>query len=50
MKPDSLDGKVKIDSDIWSATSDEVINPGEKVVVIGVEGVHLIVKRLNNKK
>ena len=51
--PDSLEGKVRIGTDIWSATSDRVIEPGEKVVVIGVEGVHLIVRHLsirNRKK
>jgi len=50
VKPNSLDGKVKIDNDVWSATSNEVIGPGEKVVVIGVEGVHLIVKRLDSRR
>ncbi len=44
VKPDSLEGKVRIDSDVWSATSDRVIEPGRKIVVVGVEGVHLIVK------
>jgi membrane protein implicated in regulation of membrane protease activity len=49
VKPDSLEGKVRIDSDIWSATSDQVIEPGVKVVVVGVEGVHLIVKPLEEE-
>lgn len=49
VKPDSIDGKVRIDGDVWSATSDEVIEPGRKVVVVGVEGVHLIVKQLAEK-
>ncbi|OYT39278.1 MAG: hypothetical protein B6U89_04345 [Desulfurococcales archaeon ex4484_58] len=49
VKPDSIEGKVRIGSDIWSATSDRVIEPGSKVVVVDVEGVHLIVKPLSSK-
>ncbi len=49
VKPNSLEGKVRIGSDIWSATSDRVIEPGVKVVVIGVEGVHLIVRPLSSR-
>jgi inner membrane protein len=44
--PDSIDGKVKIDSQIWSATSDECIDPCVKVSVVKVSGVHLFVKRV----
>ena len=44
-----IDGKVRIGSDVWSATSDKVIEPGNKVVVVAVEGVHLIVKPLASK-
>ncbi len=47
--PDSYKGKVRIGGDIWTATSDKVIEPGNKVVVVGVEGVHLIVKPLASK-
>ncbi len=50
VRPDSLDGKVRIDSDVWSATSDTVIEAGSKVVVVGVEGVHLIVKRVDEPR
>jgi membrane protein implicated in regulation of membrane protease activity len=49
VKPNSIEGKVRIDSDVWSATSSEVIEPDRKVVVVGVEGVHLIVKPLAEK-
>ncbi|WFO75598.1 NfeD family protein [Desulfurococcaceae archaeon MEX13E-LK6-19] len=49
VKPDSLEGKVKIGSDIWSATSDRVIPKGEKVIVVNVEGVHLIVKPIDKE-
>jgi membrane protein implicated in regulation of membrane protease activity len=45
--PDSIDGKVKIDSQIWSATSDVHIGEGEKVTVVHVSGVHLFVKRVS---
>lgn len=43
--PNTLDGKVQIDSTIWSATSDECINECEKVTVVKVSGVHLFVKK-----
>ncbi len=49
VKPDSLDGKVRIGSDVWSATSREVIEAGSRVVVVGVEGVHLIVERVGEE-
>ncbi len=44
--PDSIDGKVQIDSTIWSATSDECIRECEKVIVVKVSGVHLFVKKV----
>jgi membrane protein implicated in regulation of membrane protease activity len=44
--PNSIDGKVQIDSTIWSATSDECINECEKVTVVRVSGVHLFVKKV----
>ncbi len=44
IRPDSIEGKVRIGSDVWSATSDTIIDPGIRVKVVGVEGVHLIVK------
>ena len=50
VKPYSLEGKVKIDSDTWSATSDVIIEPGKRVIVTGVEGVHLIVKPLKEEE
>lgn len=46
VSPDSIDGKVKIDSQIWSATSDECIDACQKVSVVSVSGVHLFVKRV----
>lgn len=44
--PGSIDGKVKIDQQVWSATSDEPIRAGEKVTVARASGVHLIVKKV----
>ncbi|MDO5862147.1 MAG: NfeD family protein [Thermoplasmata archaeon] len=42
----SMKGKVRIDSDLWSATSDEPIEEGARVVVERSEGVHVHVRRL----
>lgn len=44
--PGGIDGKVKIDSQVWSATSDERIEAGQKVGVVRVSGVHLFVRRI----
>jgi membrane protein implicated in regulation of membrane protease activity len=44
--PDSLSGKVKIDSGIWSAIADTEIPVGKKVTVISSEGVHVKVKEI----
>ena len=46
VSPDTIDGKVKIDSRIWSATSDECIDAYQKVSVVRVSGVHLFVKKV----
>jgi len=45
-RPGSLRGKVQIENDIWSATSDKVIPVGAKVVVKGSEGVHVKVEEV----
>ncbi len=42
--PNTLKGKVRIDNEIWSATSDKEIDVGKKVVVVKGEGVHVVVK------
>jgi len=44
VKPGNLKGKVKIDSDSWSATSEELIKAGTNVVVYDAEGVHVKVR------
>lgn len=43
-------GQVKINGQIWSAKTlyDEVISENEKVEVINVEGVKLVVRKVNN--
>lgn len=43
-EPGTLKGKVKIDSEIWSATSANPISAGKKVIVIHSEGVHVRVE------
>jgi len=42
--PNTLKGKVRIDTEIWSATSDSEIDVGRRVVVVKGEGVHVVVK------
>jgi membrane-bound ClpP family serine protease len=42
-------GKVRIGSQVWSATSDTVIPVDTKVEVISSEGVHVKVKRIPNR-
>ncbi len=46
VEPNNLKGKVKIEGDIWSATSDSVIEKGKKVRVIKGEGVHVVVREI----
>ena len=43
--PGTIDGKVKIDEQVWSATSDDTIETGEQVVINKVSGVHVIVSK-----
>lgn len=44
-EPGNLKGKVKIDQEVWSATSCEPIAVGAKVRVIHSEGVHVRVEK-----
>ncbi len=46
VRPNSLAGKVRIDHDVWSATSDKEIQEGSKVVVKSSEGVHVFVEEV----
>lgn len=49
IKPDEITGKVKIENQLWSATSEEeIIKKGEKVEVVEGRGVHLLVKRIES--
>lgn len=49
VQPGNLKGKVRIDHDIWSATSDRVIPKGRHVIVRASEGVHVVVEELSNQ-
>jgi membrane protein implicated in regulation of membrane protease activity len=44
VSPGNIRGKVNIENEIWSATSDQVIPEGTKVEVIKVQGVKVIVR------
>jgi len=44
--PNNLKGKVRIEHDIWSATSNKPIPAGKKVVVKTSEGVHVSVEEI----
>lgn len=44
--PGNIKGKVKIGSDVWSASSDIPLPVGTEVVVDSAEGVHVHVKKL----
>ena len=46
IEPGSISGKVRVDNQIWSATGDNVIEAGKKIIVIRSEGVHLKVKEV----
>jgi len=43
---DDMKGKVRIGSDVWSATSDSPLEEGSQVVVESSEGVHVHVRRI----
>jgi membrane-bound serine protease (ClpP class) len=38
-------GQVRLDGELWSAVSDEPVDPGAEIVVSGVEGIRLRVRR-----
>ena len=44
--PNNLRGKVVIENDTWSATSESLIIKGKSVVVVSSEGVHVVVKEV----
>ncbi len=43
--PGNMKGKVKIDSDTWSAEADSEIPAGTRVTVVSSEGVHVFVEK-----
>ena len=47
IEPGSINGKVRIISQIWSATSNTAIPKGRKIEVVQSEGVHVKVIELN---
>jgi len=49
VSPGDLKGKVRIDHDSWSATADDVIPEGRRVVVVGSEGVHVVVREIKEE-
>ncbi len=46
VQPGTLKGKVQIDNDVWSATSDTTIAVGTPIRVKCSEGVHVVVEEL----
>ncbi|MDR3283412.1 MAG: NfeD family protein [Candidatus Methanoplasma sp.] len=44
VEPGNIRGKIKIDNDVWSATSDAAINAGETATVLEGTGVHVKVE------
>ena len=46
VEPDNIRGKVRIGSEVWSATSSVPIHTGKRVVVVESEGVHVTVREL----
>ena len=43
--PNTMDGKVKIENQTWSAVSEGEIEKGEKIIVKDAKGVHVIVEK-----
>ncbi len=46
--PDSLSGKVQIQSEVWSARSDQPIPAGTRVRVVSGEGVSVLVRPIDS--
>ncbi len=46
--PHTLRGKVEIEHDTWSATSESMIPIGRRVLVVKSEGVHVVVKEISD--
>lgn len=48
--PDSLSGKVQIQSEVWSARSDQPIPAGTRVRVVSGEGVSVLVRPIDSAR
>ncbi|MFQ5883989.1 MAG: NfeD family protein [Thermoplasmata archaeon] len=46
IEPNSIKGKVKIENQVWSATSDRSIAKGAMVEVVQSKGVHVVVREV----
>jgi membrane protein implicated in regulation of membrane protease activity len=46
VRPGSISGKVRIENQLWSATGENMIEEGKKIIVIRSEGVHVKVKEI----
>ncbi len=47
--PDSIEGKVNIENQVWSATALSPIPEGTKVQVVGSRGVHVTVEKVGEQ-
>ncbi len=45
VKPNTFSGQVKVQSEVWSASSKGKIMKGEKVKVVGTKGINIIVEK-----
>ncbi len=45
VEPNNFKGKVKVESRVWSATSIDVIEKGEKVKVVDMKGINVVVEK-----
>lgn len=45
INPNNFDGKVKVESEVWSAKGDKVLQPGQKIKVVDHKGINLIVEK-----
>ena len=47
-KPLTPDGYVRVNGELWQATSSSAIDAGEEVVIVGIEGMTLLVSPAEN--
>jgi len=41
-------GYIRVDGELWQASSSSTVNPGEEVIVVGIEGMTLLVSPVGN--